>query len=66
MKKVGDLYFGLFRSNNKVVPFLKRVIAIEGNTVEIRGGVVYVNNNSIYEPNIMDTPNYTIPLERVP
>lgn len=62
----GSPYFGLLEGNNKYVPFFKRVIAVEGDTVEIRGGVVYVNNNSIDETYILDTSNYTVPLERVP
>jgi signal peptidase I len=46
---------------------IKRVIAVEGDTVEIHDGVVYVNDNAIDEPYIKDgytdgqMPEITVP-----
>jgi len=46
--------------------FIKRVIAVPGDTVEIRGGQVYVNGSVIDEPYIRDRPPYIAPRQVVP
>ncbi len=45
--------------------YIKRVIAIPGDIVEIMDGQVYINGEAIDEPYIMDPPNYstTDPIE---
>jgi len=45
--------------------FIKRVIAIPGDLVEIRSGKVYVNGLMIDEYYINDQPSYTMPPQRV-
>lgn len=47
--------------------FIKRVVALPGETVEVRNGVVYVNNKQLTEPYIESAPTYskeptTVPL----
>jgi signal peptidase I len=42
--------------------YIKRIIAIPGDTVEVRDGAVYVNGTELDEPYIMEPPNYTFPL----
>lgn len=38
--------------------YIKRVIGLPGDRVEIRGGVVYVNGQPLIEPYISGPPNY--------
>jgi signal peptidase I len=46
--------------------FIKRVIGVPGDTVEIRGGQVYINNAPIDEPYIRDRAPYLVPRQIVP
>jgi signal peptidase I len=39
--------------------FIKRVVGLPGDTVEVKGGVVYVNNQAFTEPYINEPPDYT-------
>ena len=47
-------------------PFIKRVIGLPGETVEITGERVFVNGIPLDEPYIMASPDYTMPAEEVP
>lgn len=38
--------------------YIKRVIGLPGETVEISGGVVHINGQAIAEPYIAELPNY--------
>ena len=46
--------------------FIKRVIGVPGDTVEIRGGQVYINDQPIEEPYIRDRAPYVVPRLVVP
>lgn len=39
--------------------YIKRVVGLPGDLIEIRGGVVRVNGSAITEPYIADVPNYS-------
>jgi len=46
--------------------YVKRVIGIPGDTVEVRNGVVYINGSPLYEPYIKEAPRnnfspFTVP-----
>lgn len=43
-------------------PYIKRVIALPGETVAIHEGKVYVNGQPLNEPYIADPPRYSYPL----
>jgi signal peptidase I len=46
--------------------FIKRVIALPGDTIEVRGGQVWVNDQLIDEPYIRDKAPYLVPRQTVP
>jgi signal peptidase I len=57
----------VFRSpGNMSTEFIKRVIGLPGDTVEVRDGKVFVNNTSLSEPYIASPPRYTLSSETVP
>ena len=45
---------------------IKRVIAVEGDVVEVRDSQVYVNGQPVTEPYIKERPEYILPPTRVP
>ena len=45
---------------------IKRVVALPGEEVEIRGGVVYVNGRALAEPYLLTKPAYSYPKKKVP
>lgn len=46
--------------------FIKRVIAIGGDTIEVNNGQVYVNGQQLTEPYILETTKGSYPLKTVP
>ncbi len=47
-------------------PFIKRVIALPGDTVEVRDNNVFVNGVALVEGYIKEPPHYTMPPIRIP
>lgn len=52
--------------SNDGIPFIKRVIALPGETVSVKKGTVYINGEPLYEPYILEKPAsdfkpYTVP-----
>lgn len=45
---------------------IKRVVAVEGDVVEIRDGQAFVNGKSAAEPYVKERPQYILPPTRVP
>jgi signal peptidase I len=41
--------------------YIKRLIALPGDTVEVKDGLVYVNGIALEEPYIKEAPTYTFP-----
>lgn len=46
--------------------YIKRVIGLPGDSVEIKDGSVYVNGTELYEPYVMSSPRYTMEEEQIP
>jgi signal peptidase I len=46
--------------------FIKRVIGVPGDTVEVKGGKVYINGAPLVEPYELSAPNYTYAPKTVP
>ena len=61
--KLGDPKYGdivVFHYNgDKQEDYIKRVVGLPGDKVDIAGGVVRVNGNALTEPYIMEVPNYS-------
>ena len=47
-------------------PFIKRVIGLPGEIVEIKDGKVFVNDTPLDEEDTIPSPNYTMPAKKVP
>ncbi len=46
--------------------YIKRLIALPGDTVEVKNEVVYINGSKLDEPYIKEPPHYTIPSKKIP
>jgi signal peptidase I len=61
----GDIV--VFRSpNNREDDYIKRIIALPGDMVEIKMDVVYVNGSPLDESYIKEQPNYSLPPQKIP
>ena len=56
--------------NNLQTEYVKRIIGLPGESVEVKGGVVYIYKNGdtfpLDEPYIKAPPNYTLPKRKIP
>jgi signal peptidase I len=46
--------------------FIKRVIGVPGDIVEVKNGAVYINNHPLDESYIKEKPKYTMPEREIP
>jgi len=58
----GDVVVFAYQQNPTERDFIKRVIALPGQTVAVTGGTVYVDGEALTEPYIAQAPNYDYPL----
>ena len=53
--------------NNQQADYIKRIIALPGETVEVRKGVVYINGHQLDERHYIEAvPKYTLPQQKIP
>ena len=52
--------------DNKRGDYIKRLIALPGDTVEIKNGLVYVNSSPLEETYIESSPKYTVEEQKIP
>ena len=52
--------------NNQQTDYIKRVIAIPGDSVEVKNGAVYVNGAKLDEPYIKEPPAYKLDKRKIP
>jgi len=50
----------------ETTPFIKRIIALPGDTIEVKNGAVYVNGSKLDEPYIKEPPTYNFPQKKIP
>ena len=46
--------------------YIKRAIALPGDTVEVKDGKVYINGSKADEPYVKDPPEYTLEPQKIP
>jgi len=51
---------------NPEAVYIKRLIALPGDTVEVKTGAVYVNGSKLDEPYIKEPPTYTFHQKKIP
>jgi signal peptidase I len=65
-ESVENNLMGRLAGGSKIIPYVKRVIAVEGDTVEVRGGIVYVNKVAMKESYLNCKPDYEYSPVKVP
>ena len=56
----------VFQAPDTNEDFIKRVIGLPGDTVEVKNGLVYVNGVALDEPYIAEKPEYTMAAITIP
>jgi signal peptidase I len=51
---------------NDTIPFVKRVIGVEGDWVEVKNGIVFINHQPIHEKYLKEMPKYQLAPLQVP
>jgi signal peptidase I len=62
----GDIIVFHLPSNPDAIPYIKRVIGLPNDIVEIKDGKVFINGAPLYEPYIKAIPAYYMPAKNIP
>ncbi len=52
--------------NSEATPYIKRIIGLPGDTIEVKNGAVYVNGSKLNEPYIKEPPAYNLQPKKIP
>ena len=52
--------------DNQRTDYIKRIIAVPGDTIEVKTRTVYVNGSQLDEPYINSPPSYTLEEQKIP
>lgn len=63
--KRGDIIIFRPPFNPRSIPFIKRVVGLPGETVEIKAGLVCINGAPLSEPYIREQARYSVPQEKI-
>lgn len=61
----GDIVIFQPPNNSGSTPFIKRIVGMPGETIEVKKGIVYADGYPLEEPYIIDAPAYTLPEEEI-
>ena len=61
----GDIVVFRPPQNLRTTPFIKRIVGLPGDTVEIKKGTVYINGSPLDEPYIKEPPSYNLSKEKI-
>jgi len=53
-------------ANSEKGEFIKRIVALPEDTIEVKDGAVYVNGTKLKEPYIQNPPSYYLPEHEIP
>lgn len=56
----------ILREQNYNAPFVKRIVGLPGEKIEINNGKVLINNQPIMEDYLAEPPNYTLKSTQIP
>lgn len=51
---------------NGQVDYIKRIVGLPGETIEVKGGAVFINGKPLHEPYVTDPPRYTLKPHDIP
>ncbi len=61
----GDVIVFRPPANPEATPYIKRIIGLPNETIEIKNGAVYIDGEQLYEPYVKEPPRYTVHRQKI-